>query len=512
MLERKMSIAQCRQRIIETIACYRQRDELGQLCIPVASQRPIVLIGPPGVGKTYIMEDIAKELHLPLVSYSMTHHTRQSAQGLPSIVTRDFGGQPQLITEYTMSEIIATVFSMIEATGQKEGLLFLDEINCVSETLHPLMLQFLQYKTFGQHTLPEGWVVVTAGNPPEHNRSARPFDMATEDRLVRLEVDSDFDSWRKWAINNDVHPAILAYLNVKNDHFSTVQTMVDQVRFTTPRSWSDMSRKLHLCEQLKFTVDEFRIREFIKHPEIAKSFAQYYDLWLKSSKLFDAQKVLTDDNVEEIRRRAASAKFDERVALIHMLISAMLTNLTPIVEQHDTLEGMLKQLREIRRLSVLKDEHTAASARTVLQTLNAALQKSQTTHMISDHEAAVQRRCAVYMEKVIARASEEQDSDKAFWSLREMLKNDAAALGKEAAEIRRQMERLFSFIETAYNPQNGRGAELLMVVTELTNAANALRFIQLYGCDKYYKHSRSLMFTERQLALNDMIDQLDLDD
>ena len=78
-----------------------------------------------------------------------------------------------------MSEIIASVFETIAATGSKEGILFLDEINCVSEKLAPAMLQFLQYKVFGQYKVPDGGIVVIAGNPPEYNNSVREFDMVT---------------------------------------------------------------------------------------------------------------------------------------------------------------------------------------------------------------------------------------------------------------------------------------------------------------------------------------------
>ena len=62
-----------------------------------------------------------------------------------------------------MSEIIAAIYEKMTQTQYKEGILFLDEINCVSETLAPAMLQFLQYKVFGQHRVPEGWIIVTAG-------------------------------------------------------------------------------------------------------------------------------------------------------------------------------------------------------------------------------------------------------------------------------------------------------------------------------------------------------------
>lgn len=68
----------------------------------------------------------------------------------------------------------------MERTGNREGILFLDEINCVSETLAPTMLQFLQNKTFGSHKVPEGWIIVAAGNPPQYNKSVREFDILTK--------------------------------------------------------------------------------------------------------------------------------------------------------------------------------------------------------------------------------------------------------------------------------------------------------------------------------------------
>ena len=96
-----------------------------------------------------------------------------------------------------MSEIIGSVYEQIEKTGCKEGILFIDEINCVSETLAPTMLQFLQCKTFGNQQVPEGWIIVAAGNPPEYNKSVREFDVVTLDRVKKIDVasiltDADF--------------------------------------------------------------------------------------------------------------------------------------------------------------------------------------------------------------------------------------------------------------------------------------------------------------------------------
>ena len=164
-----MNIKRAKQEIKDAVQAYLMKDEYGEYQIPAIHQRPILLMGPPGIGKTQIMEQISRECKIGLVAYTITHHTRQSAIGLPFIQKKIYGGKEYSVTEYTMSEIIAAVYEKIEQSGMKEGILFIDEINCVSETLAPTMLQFLQCKMFGNQSVPEGWIIVAAGNPPEYN-------------------------------------------------------------------------------------------------------------------------------------------------------------------------------------------------------------------------------------------------------------------------------------------------------------------------------------------------------
>ena len=205
-----MNIKQAKQEIQNTLRAYLSKDELGNYLIPTIRQRPVLLMGPPGIGKTQIMAQIAAETGVGLVAYTITHHTRQSAIGLPFIEHHNYGGKEYAITEYTMSEILASVYALMEKTGLKEGILFLDEINCVSETLAPMMLQFLQCKTFGNQALPEGWMIVAAGNPPEYNKSVRDFDVVTLDRVKRIDVKDDFAVWKEYARRNGVHGAVVS--------------------------------------------------------------------------------------------------------------------------------------------------------------------------------------------------------------------------------------------------------------------------------------------------------------
>ena len=151
-----MNIKQAKQEIEHTLKAYHRKDDRGNYVFPVVRQRPILLMGPPGIGKTAILEQVARECGVGLVAYSLTHHTRQSAVGLPHIEEVQWDGKTMSVTRYTMSEIIASVYEYMEKTGKQEGILFLDEVNCVSETLAPTMLQLLQNKTFGGHRVPEG--------------------------------------------------------------------------------------------------------------------------------------------------------------------------------------------------------------------------------------------------------------------------------------------------------------------------------------------------------------------
>ena len=83
-----MNIAEAKQQIRDAMTAYFTRDKFGNFRIPAESQRPVFLMGPPGIGKTAVMKQVADELGVGLVYYSMTHHTRQSALGLPLIVKK----------------------------------------------------------------------------------------------------------------------------------------------------------------------------------------------------------------------------------------------------------------------------------------------------------------------------------------------------------------------------------------------------------------------------------------
>ena len=88
-----MNIIEAKNEIKSAVRIYLEKDENGDYIIPEERQRPVFLIGAPGIGKTAIMSKIADELGIGYIGYTITHHTRQSAIGLPFISTKTFGGK-----------------------------------------------------------------------------------------------------------------------------------------------------------------------------------------------------------------------------------------------------------------------------------------------------------------------------------------------------------------------------------------------------------------------------------
>lgn len=318
-----MNIAQAKDEIKHTVQAYLKKDAQGNYRIPAIRQRPILLIGPPGIGKTQIMEQIATECGVGLVAYTITHHTRQSAVGLPMITQETYEGETYSVTEYTMSEIIASVYRCMREQGKKEGILFIDEINCVSETLTPAMLQFLQCKTFGNRAVPQGWIIVAAGNPPEYNKSVRDFDMVTLDRVRSIDVEADLDIWMNYAADRHIHGVILSYLQLRRKDFYRIETDVDGLRFVTARGWEDLGVLMQMYEELDIPVTEDIVREYLRLPEVAEDFFSYYELYRKYEDDYNIREILRGQAQPAVFERLMKAGFDERLSVVNLLLDAL---------------------------------------------------------------------------------------------------------------------------------------------------------------------------------------------
>ena len=501
-----MNIATAKDQIKDTVEAYLKKDDAGMYVIDPSRQRPMFLVGAPGIGKTAIIEQIAQELQIGVVSYSMTHHTRQSALGLPRIVHREYEGFEYEASEYTMSEIVSAVYDYMERTGIDRGILFLDEINCVSETLYPSMLQFLQFKTFGRHRVPEDWIIVCAGNPPEYNKSVHEFDVVTLDRLREIDVEPDYGAWKRYASEKGIHPAVTTFLEAKPDCFYTVEAKPGGGKsFVTARGWEDLGEVISLYEQLGKTCNRELFVQFLRDDDIADKFSVYYSLFEKYRSDYQISRILAGDASPEIVDRAKQAEFDERVALLGLILDGLSTQCAAAIDQEGVVVELRDMLREAKPL-LLEGATVEDSVIVALRAREAALARKVAA---GTAKQAFQRRERLVIGKLRAIADEcalarTEEGPAAFNTINSAYRAEVDSIQPLVDEADAKMDNAFRFIEDCY----GNGREMLVFMAELSTRTSTTQYIARYGNDRYYAHNDELQVDATRKNLSDRVREL----
>lgn len=491
-----MNIKRAKQEIKDSIEAYLKKDAYGEYMIPSIRQRPVLLMGPPGIGKTQIMEQIAKECGIGLVAYTITHHTRQSAIGLPFIKEKVYNGITYSVTEYTMSEIIASVYEKIEYSGMKEGILFIDEINCVSETLAPTMLQFLQCKMFGNQQIPEGWMIVAAGNPPEYNKSVREFDVVTLDRIKKIEVEADFQVWKEYAYQAEIHPAILAYLEIKKDYFYKMETTVDGKLFVTARGWEDLSQLLKVYEVIGKKLDRQVVQQYVQHQKIAKDFANYYELYKKYKKDYRIEGILQGQVHKETIERVKFAPFDEKLSVVGLLLGKLSEEFQDCYRTDFYVTQLFQWLKHYKE---------SQSMEQVLGDAKMSLEKKKKAGQMTKFQEYgfidVIKTLEEYFQMIL---KENLSGETVFDRVRREFQKETGKREKGIEKASQMLEHAFSFMEQAF----GKSQEMVVFVAELNANFYSVQFIKENGCDKYYQYNKGLLFDQRQGGIMAQLDAI----
>ncbi len=506
-----MNIKEAKQEISHTLQAYLEKDELGNYCYTLVRQRPILLMGPPGIGKTAIMEQVAEENGVGLVSYTITHHTRQSAIGLPRIREKVYDGKRMSVTEYTMSEIIDSVYACMERTGKKEGILFIDEINCASETLAPTMLQFLQNKTFGSHKVPDGWMIVAAGNPPEYNKSVREFDIVTLDRVRKIDIEADCDIWMEYAWKHQVHGAILSYLNIRKEDFYRVENTVDGKFFVTARGWEDLSELLKSYERLKIPVSDQLVIQFLQQEEVAGKFTAYYQLYTKYGQDYGICELLDgtlpEERKAEKQQMAVNGGFEERFTVTGLMLDALNDRFETVSELEKRLHMLHDALKYWKNYQPEKKENDCLAD--FIQEKKNQRQVRQDSGMLTVQEAKREQWMAGRLEAYEQRLKEAhiRSREEGFEKIRGWFAEEVEH--KKAAETAagQCLDRAFSFLEDAF----GDGQEMILFVTELSKNEKIMAYISSHGCEAYFRYSDLLLYRKREAELRKDCEELSTD-
>lgn len=487
-----MNIKQAKDEIKHTVAAYLAKDEMGEYKIPAIRQRPILLMGPPGIGKTQIMEQIARECRIGLVAYTITHHTRQSAVGLPFIREKEFGGKTCSVTEYTMSEIIASIYQKMEETGLCEGILFIDEINCVSETLAPTMLQFLQCKTFGNQAVPEGWIIVAAGNPPEYNKSVREFDMVTLDRVRLMDIEADYRVWREYAKANRMQGALLSYLELRPKNFYRIEADVDGMQYVTARGWEDLSNLMDGYMELKLPITEEVIYEFLHHKEVAEDVAAYIELYQKYQDDYGIEEILQGRVKPAVFARIYEAAFDERLSVVNLLLDGLLGYFKKSYQEKYITDQYFAFLKKYRA-EIEQTKHPVKDYQERLTQLVKTYSQEEKDGFCTKEETLCRKRLLLQLKENRPQKDSLEPSE-VFAQAKKGFDVQREQLEKAEQTAAFALEYAFDFMEQAFE----NGEEMVVFVTELTITKEAAMFLAEHDCERYHKYNKQLFIGTRK--------------
>lgn len=489
-----MNIKEAKTEIRNTVLAYLKKDAAGDYLIPTVRQRPILLMGPPGIGKTQIMEQVARESEIALVSYTITHHTRQSAVGLPYIKGEKFDDKEYSVTEYTMSEIIASVYSKMRETGLREGILFIDEINCVSETLAPTMLQFLQCKTFGNQAIPKGWIIVAAGNPPEYNKSVREFDMVTLDRVRRIDITADYSVWKEYARQVHLHSALLSYLELRPKNFYRIEADVDGLQFVTARGWEDLSSLMEAYEMLKIPVTQEIVYEFLRHEDVAEDVSAYIDLYQKYQDDYGIEDILLGNVSTEIYQRLYRAAFDERLSVVNLLLDGVLRNIRKFSSLKMLTDAWYTFLKEYRsRIDEAEDARECYLS--LLEEQVVDFEQKCVANLYQKSEEQMYKYLLEQIKEYVPTAG--LSVKESFESTKLGFDKQREYLAEEKEKTAQSLEYAFDFMEEAFSKEE----EMVIFVTELSISSESTMFFMEYTCERYLTYSEKLLIGTRRREL-----------
>lgn len=211
--------------------------------LPVKTMPSVMLWGPPGVGKSQAIRQIATEIEK--YTGKKVHVTDVRLLLFNPI---DLRGIPTANADKTLAVWLKPQIFQMDPDDEVVNILFLDEISAAPQSVQAAAYQITLDRVIGEHKLPENCIVIAAGNRTTDKSVAFKMPRALANRLLHIEIEGSFESWKKWAIQKGIHPKVIGFLNFKQDCFMKNETTIDNLAFPTPRSWEMVSNLLNHIE------------------------------------------------------------------------------------------------------------------------------------------------------------------------------------------------------------------------------------------------------------------------
>lgn len=467
-----MNVRETKEEIKRTMKMYLDKNAEGEYIVPCGNRRPIFMEGAPGIGKKAIIEQIAQEMEKPLVVCSMPHYTRQSALGHTYIAKKEYEGRMGQFSEYAVGEIMGAVYEVMRESGEREGILLLDQINCASEALMPAVLQFLRYRTLGGKRLPEGWVVAASGILPAYDRAAKKFGIAVLDRLNCFKVEGDFRVWKDYAYRQGVHAAVMAFLEMNRDCFYFARSSADGCEYATPRGWEALSSAIWIYEKKGNPVDRGLVLQYITRRDIAEKFVIYYKAFLKYGKSCPAEEISVGNWGQGIAGEMAETAEEERISLLTIL----LVHLNGIFARAAEQESLLRRMAGILEIAEKQAVEEGISLYIILHAFRVQMkehrQKRRAANNLGPILSEEYRKTGLLLERYAEIAKREEDGERQRLCVRKEFDKLVERHHKRLEEVRKMRANVIGFVEEAW----GKGKERRFFMNELAASEDGWGF------------------------------------
>ncbi len=194
---------------------------------------PVMIWGPPGVGKSSVIRDIAKDMGVGYIDVRLAQREPIDIRGLP--VPKEDGVHWQVSAEWPRDK-------------NSKGIIIFDELTAADRTLQVAAYEFILDRKLGDlYTVPDGWYIVGAGNRASDRAVATTMSSALANRFMHVEIEPETEAWIKWALRHNIHPDVIGFIRFRPDCFFDMQGNLER-GWPSPRTWERVSTMLHLIE------------------------------------------------------------------------------------------------------------------------------------------------------------------------------------------------------------------------------------------------------------------------
>ena len=200
--------------------------------LPIKTMPSVMLWGPPGVGKSQAIRQIAKEIEA-----STGKTVKVTDVRLLLFNPIDLRGIPTSNADKTLAVWLRPQIFQMDSGDNIVNILFLDEISAAPQSVQAAAYQITLDRVVGEHRLPDNCIVIAAGNRTTDKSVAYKMPKALANRLLHIEIEGSFSSWKQWAITAGINDKVIGFLSFRQSYLMGFDPGSEDLAFPTPRAW-----------------------------------------------------------------------------------------------------------------------------------------------------------------------------------------------------------------------------------------------------------------------------------